>query len=241
MHQVVQSRSGIVDNSVITLLRSSTPWESKEASKRARHDTNAIATATATTTLADMTSFSPTRLRSRSFLNNPPGYNPDVPGHSILLNSTDRLDSDRPSDQGGQRAPSPHRSISTTSSHASNTNSSQSHGYGYAHSEADFTGSKASSGSVSFAPLPVIPPELKRRSSITLGVAARKNLLSSPEDEIYPDPRRAGAGAGAGSGSGAGAAGGAGGKSKGNGAVKAVYMNDQDWEEYKRQHDVKNG
>ena len=33
--------------------------------------------------------------------------------------------------------------------------------------------------SVTFAPLPQVPPELKRRSSITLGVAARKNLLTS--------------------------------------------------------------
>lgn len=188
-----------------------------------------------------MTSFSPTRLRSRSFLNNPPGYNPDVPSHSILLNSTDRpTDQGQGQGQGGHRAPSPHRSFSTTSSHASNS----SHGYGtgtgtgYAHSETDSVATKATSGSasVSFAPLPVIPPELKRRSSITLGVAARKNLLSSPEDEIYPDPRRAGAGAGTGAG-----AGGAG-RGKGNGSgVKAVYMNDQDWEEYKRQHDVKNG
>ena len=170
-------------------------------------------------------SFSPTRLRSRSFLNNPPGYNPDVPSHSILLNSSDRPES--------QRQPSPHRTLST----ASSSTSGQSQGY--AHSEAEAVAARAASGSVSFAPLPVIPPELKRRSSITLGVAARKNLLSSPEDAIYPDPRGPGGGASAGVGAGPGGAGGRGGK--GNGGVKAVYMNDQDWEEYKRQHDVKNG
>jgi hypothetical protein len=89
-------------------------------------------------------------------------------------------------------------------------------------SETESIATRASTQSVSFAPLPVIPPELKRRSSITLGVAARKNLLSSPEDEIYPDPRRK---------AGSGQAGG----------VQKVYMNDADWEEYKRHHDEKNG
>lgn len=73
---------------------------------------------------------------------------------------------------------------------------------------------------MSFAPLPVIPPELKRRNSITLGVAARKNLLSSPADNIYPNPgKRAGQ----------------------PGGVQKVYMNDTEWEEYKRQHEEKNG
>lgn len=149
-----------------------------------------------------MSSFSPTRLRRRSFLNDPPGYNANQPGHSILLNCSDN-----------NRQSSPEPSSSTSSSH------------GYGSTEAESIAARAASGSVSFAPLPVIPPELKRRSSITLGVAARKNLLSSPEDEIYPDPRRKAAGQGGSS----------------NNGVKAVYMNDQDWEEYKRQHDVKNG
>jgi hypothetical protein len=89
-------------------------------------------------------------------------------------------------------------------------------------SETESIATRASTQSVSFAPLPVIPPELKRRSSITLGVAARKNLLSSPEDEIYPDPRRKAGGGQA-------------------GGVQKVYMNDADWEEYKRHHDEKNG
>jgi len=66
----------------------------------------------------------------------------------------------------------------------------------------------------------VIPPELKRRSSITLGVAARKNLLSSPEDSIYPDPKKAGGH---------------------HGGIQKIYMNDQDWEEYKKHHAEKNG
>jgi hypothetical protein len=63
---------------------------------------------------------------------------------------------------------------------------------------------------VHFAPLPEVPPELKRRSSITLGVAARKNLLSSQ--------------------------GGAAGVKTG-----VVYMNDADWELYKKQYEAKHG
>jgi hypothetical protein len=60
---------------------------------------------------------------------------------------------------------------------------------------------------------------LKRRNSITLGVAARKNLLSSGPDNMYPNP----------------------GKKPDPGGIQKVYMNDADWEEYKRKHDEKNG
>lgn len=52
-------------------------------------------------------------------------------------------------------------------------------------------------------------------------MAARKNLLSSPEDNIYPDPRRK--------------------AGQNQGGIQKVYMNDADWEEYKRHHAEKNG
>jgi hypothetical protein len=139
----------------------------------------------------------PPRPRARSILNDPPTESSDVPSHSILLNGP-----------GSVRDSSPGPSVAS---------SEHSHG----HSEAESVATRASHQSVSFAPLPVIPPELKRRSSITLGVAARKNLLSSPEDNIYPDPRRKGG--------------------PNQGGIQKVYMNDADWEEYKRHHAEKNG
>ena len=43
------------------------------------------------------------------------------------------------------------------------------------------TVSELGSTRIHFAPLPQVPPELKRRSSIALGVAARKNLLSNQQ------------------------------------------------------------
>lgn len=43
-----------------------------------------------------------------------------------------------------------------------------------------------SSAKIHFAPLPQVPPDLKRRSSITLGVAARKHLLSNQSQQAKP-------------------------------------------------------
>jgi len=133
------------------------------------------------------------RPRAHSYLNDPPAEPSDVPSASILLNG--------PNTSGARdMSPGP----STTSSEHSH----------------ESVATRTSQQSVSFAPLPVIPPELKRRNSITLGVAARKNLLSSPADNIYPNPgKRAGP----------------------PGGVQKVYMNDTEWEEYKRQHEEKNG
>ncbi|WVQ95797.1 hypothetical protein IAU59_002896 [Kwoniella sp. CBS 9459] len=73
---------------------------------------------------------------------------------------------------------------------------------------------RGSTPKISFAPLPEIPLELKRRNSITIGVASRKNLLT-----------------------GQGSAAGGGGP---RGSHK-VMMTDQEWEDYKRQFDEANG
>lgn len=150
-------------------------------------------------------SVSSTRSRSRSFLNDPPSS--DIPSGSILLNGS-----------GSGSGSAPQRDASPRPSSSSD----------HSQSETESIATRASTQSVSFAPLPVIPPELKRRSSITLGVAARKHLLSSPDDEIYATP---------------GGGGGGGRKPAGQtpGGVQKVYMNDADWEEYKRHHDEKNG
>ena len=135
----------------------------------------------------------PIRQRSRSYLNDPPSEPSDVPSGSILLNGFNT---------SGARDYSPGPPSSTSSEHSQES-----------------VATRTSQASVSFAPLPVIPPELKRRNSITLGVAARKNLLSSGPDNMYPNP----------------------GKKPDPSGIQKVYMNDADWEEYKRKHDEKNG
>jgi len=82
----------------------------------------------------------------------------------------------------------------------------------------------AGSSKVSFAPLPFVP-ETKRRNSITLGVAARKDMLvqqgTAPRSQ--PGPPRSGDGI------------------AGSGGVRKVYMTDEEWEEYKKKYDKKNG
>lgn len=135
----------------------------------------------------------PTRPRAASYLNDPPSEPSDVPSGSILLNGPN-------ASTARDYSPGPPSSTSSEHSHES-------------------VATRASQQSVSFAPLPVIPPELKRRNSITLGVAARKNLLSSGPDNMYPNP----------------------GKRPDSNGIQKVYMNDADWEEYKRNHDQKNG
>ena len=74
------------------------------------------------------------------------------------------------------------------------------------------TSGPASCSKVSFAPLPERPPELRRRSSITLGVAARKNLLGVGAGRPPGQQKRVGAGG------------------------TAVWMTDEEWAEYKETH-----
>ncbi|WVO17225.1 hypothetical protein L204_104917 [Cryptococcus depauperatus] len=68
---------------------------------------------------------------------------------------------------------------------------------------------RKSSPKIRFAPLPVVHPEFRRRNSITLGVAARKNLISQAHN-----PQN---------------------------NVQKLYMTDEDWDNYKKQYDAKNG
>lgn len=79
------------------------------------------------------------------------------------------------------------------------------------------------SPSVSFAPLPHVP-ELERRRSITLGVAARSAMLKTQGSPASNAGARAG--------------GGAGGGGKGKGQV--LMMTDEEWEEYKKSIQMRN-
>jgi hypothetical protein len=138
-------------------------------------------------------SFLPLRRNSRT------SPTADQPGYSILLNGNN------PSSQSRPRSSSSASAISTSSSSSLPPTSASS--------------SRPSlCAKVSFAPLPEVPPELKRRSSITLGVASRKNLLSNQ-----------------------------GGTSMSGGAgrtaprkANVVYMTDEEWEHYKKQYESKN-
>lgn len=136
---------------------------------------------------------------------------PDQPGYSILLNgptSRPRAGSSvsvLPNPGLGPGPPSPTASTNSFISDA------------FTDASTSLSGTTPGSGSckIRFAPLPQVPPELKRRSSITLGVAARKHLLSQ---QGGGGRGRGGAGAGAG--------------------TRVIQMNDQDWEEYKRKFET---
>lgn len=67
----------------------------------------------------------------------------------------------------------------------------------------------AGGNKIKFAPLPERPPELQRRSSITLGVLARKNLLSEQSNGT--------------------------GGTKGG----VLYMTDSEWDKYRKQYEDK--
>jgi len=72
---------------------------------------------------------------------------------------------------------------------------------------------------------------MKRRNTITLGVAARKDMLvqqgTAPRAPTGAPRPTGGAGGGGGE--------------RGSGSVRKVYMTDEEWEEYKRKYDEKNG
>ena len=132
------------------------------------------------------------------------------------------------SGSGGMRRPGPpaavfNRRARANSVAASSPSSAASSSTGSSGSNLHRSGS-GRSPLVSFAPLPPVP-DLERRRSITLGIAARSNLLKTQGGA------RSGAGSGAGGASG-GAAGGAG--SKRGGGSQVLMMTDEEWEEYKR-------
>lgn len=83
----------------------------------------------------------------------------------------------------------------------------------------------STSSKVSFAPLPEIPPELKRRNSIAIGVASRKQLLTG-------QPASAGGGGGVQRSPV---------RTTDSRGIKKLYMTDDEWEEYKKQYQNRHG
>ncbi|WRT69719.1 uncharacterized protein IL334_006709 [Kwoniella shivajii] len=144
-----------------------------------------------------------------------PSLSPTKPSASILLNGTGRalttvkisspprITTPLPQSPPLTSFPLPSSSASSSRSASFSSTSSPHPPY--------LTSRRLSTPKISFAPLPTIPNELKRRNSISIGVASRKNLLA-----------------------------GGGGGSGGSG-VNKVVMTDEDWENYKRKFDEKSG
>ncbi|KAK1923654.1 hypothetical protein DB88DRAFT_491978 [Papiliotrema laurentii] len=144
----------------------------------------------------------------------------EYPSHSILLNGPRKPTSPLPQPQHIENLSVPSQgdrrgSVSSVSSYTSTPAS---------HAGSTQSSTTPSSAKVSFAPLPEVPPELKRRNSITLGVAARKNLLIQQGTAPGRPP---GAGPPHVHGN--------------NGGIRKVYMTDDEWEAYKKQYEAKNG
>lgn len=144
----------------------------------------------------------------------------DQPGHSILLNGSTSSGS-KPIPPREPEHIEDSSSVFGTS-YASNASASISDAASIASGPSSASGS--ASTKVSFAPLPTVPAEMKRRNSITLGVAARKNMLvqQGTAPRAAPNARPPGAGA-----------------TRGSGNVRQVYMTDEEWEAYKKQYEDK--
>lgn len=72
----------------------------------------------------------------------------------------------------------PDHSSSPYSSHDSlHTNHAKQLGYNYTAPSSPAPSRRASQAKIHFAPLPAVPPEFRRRNSISLGVASRRNLI----------------------------------------------------------------
>lgn len=168
-------------------------------------------------------------LRRSSLLNPPnPSLSSEQPSQSILLNCPARV--------GPETETQTPSSPSTATSTSSLTTPSTSDGFPDTSSPSPqgvrprsisrSTVGSTSTGTpgstkVSFAPLPVVPP-LKRRSTITLGVAARKNLLTGQGTApLSPN--------------------GLGPRPSNSSGTKTVYMTDEDWEAYKKQYEKGTG
>ncbi|TYJ54621.1 hypothetical protein B9479_004751 [Cryptococcus floricola] len=74
---------------------------------------------------------------------------------------------------------------------------------------------RTSTPKISFAPLPTVPPEFRRRNSISLGVASRRNLIGA-QNGLPPGVQK-------------------------HSGVHSVIMNDEEWEEYQRQYHERKG
>ncbi|WWC92822.1 uncharacterized protein L201_007781 [Kwoniella dendrophila CBS 6074] len=150
-----------------------------------------------------------------------PSLSPTKPSASILLNGNGRSPT-------SIKIPSPPRTttpLPQTSSFTSfplgASSSSSSSALSRATSSPNpssvsLTSRRSSTTKISFAPLPTIPNELKRRNSISIGVASRKHLISG------------------------GGGGGEGGNARGR-SVNKLMMSDAEWEDYKKHYDEKSG
>ena len=123
---------------------------------------------------------------------------------------------------GGMRRPGPPAAVFNRRARASSVTASSPSSSSASGANLHRSGS-GRSPLVSFAPLPPVP-DLERRRSITLGVAARSNLLKT----------QGGARSGAGGSSGAAGAGAGAGGRKRTGGSQVLMMTDEEWEEYKR-------
>ncbi|WVQ77746.1 hypothetical protein IAR50_007436 [Cryptococcus sp. DSM 104548] len=74
---------------------------------------------------------------------------------------------------------------------------------------------RTSTPKISFAPLPTVPPEFRRRNSISLGVASRANLIGA-QGGLPPGVQK-------------------------HSGVHSVMMNDEEWEDYQRQYHQRRG
>ncbi|ODO08480.1 hypothetical protein L198_00210 [Cryptococcus wingfieldii CBS 7118] len=114
------------------------------------------------------------------------------------------------------------RDPSPAPSHTSSFSSQQGSG-GYYPSSMTAPGSpslgavnrRTSTPKISFAPLPTVPPEFRRRNSISLGVASRRNLIGA-QNGLPPGVQK-------------------------HSGVHSVIMNDEEWEEYQRQYHERKG
>ncbi|ODN72905.1 hypothetical protein L202_08324 [Cryptococcus amylolentus CBS 6039] len=118
--------------------------------------------------------------------------------------------------------PSSARHPSPAPSHTSSFSSQQGSG-GYYPASMTAPGSpslgtvnrRTSTPKISFAPLPTVPPEFRRRNSISLGVASRRNLIGA-QNGLPPGVQK-------------------------HSGVHSVIMNDEEWEEYQRQYHERKG
>jgi hypothetical protein len=161
------------------------------------------------------------RRRLSLLINSEPAVAPEQPGHSILLNGNET--SNIGSSSSSSRSPpvSPHSPTARTRPRSTSRSTY--------HAASPSPARPSCSSKVSFAPLPVVPPELKRRNTITLGVAARKNLLTGQGtvDAVPGGNNAVSRPSGSGSGS--------------NGGMKSLYLTDEEWEQYKDQYAAKQG
>lgn len=81
------------------------------------------------------------------------------------------------SGDGSSPSPPDHSSSPYSSHDSLHTNHAKQLGYNYTAPSSPAPSRRASQAKIHFAPLPAVPPEFRRRNSISLGVASRRNLI----------------------------------------------------------------